>query len=462
MLSEYYEGSIVVALQSLYPEHSWQPWRFQEESVPLRFCDSMAAQKKFMDWLGSELGIVKMDDWYKVTKFDIASRGGGRLVNKYGGSPSKLLFEVFPDHDWAIWKFRNLPPGYWDSLENQRSFMDRLAKKLHIGKLEDWYKVTGDTIEKNGGARVLDRYGNSVSMLLQAVFPEHEWVFKARAAKKPRIEDQKFFDSKEIVAESPAQRKVPKGYWEDPNNLKEFMEWLGKELYIKKLEDWYRVSMNQIRQLAPTTAFKKYGIWKVLEQVYPSHSWDPKAKEGFGAAKAAQRMLAIRVRELFPNSEVREDYLDEDMRFKSGVKMELDVFLSKENLALEYQGEQHYYDIYALGPQWQYKERDIAKRKACLEKGITMIEIPYWWDGKKESLQATINSKRPELIAAPPTGEKPIPSTPPENPPKGRSWCLVSLARCSVLPDAWGNVGRREGSLRVVRFRQGAQRFLGG
>ena len=86
------------------------------------------------------------------------------------------------------------------------------------------------------------------------------------------------------------------------------------------------------------------------------------------------------------------------MRYDSGLPVELDVFLSKEKLALEYQGEQHFNDIYAIGPQWQYTERDAEKRLACKENGITLIEVPYWWDLKKESLCATIHQHRSDLF----------------------------------------------------------------
>ena len=42
-----------------------------------------------------------------------------------------------------------------------------------------------------------------------------------------------------------------------------------------------------------------------------------------------------------------------------------------------------------------------------------MIEIPYWWDRKYESLAATIYSQRPDLFLSEIPSSKPIPSVPP-------------------------------------------------
>ena len=51
-------------------------------------------------------------------------------------------------------------------------------------------------------------------------------------------------------------------------------------------------------------------------------------------------------------------------------------------------------------------------------KGITLIEVPYWWDRKYESLKATVYSKRPDLFTEeerPAASSNPIPSTPPQS-----------------------------------------------
>jgi hypothetical protein len=79
--------------------------------------------------------------------------------------------------------------------------------------------------------------------------------------------------------------------------------------------------------------------------------------------------------------------------------MELDIYLPKEQLAFEYQGEHHFHDIYHMGTLWQQvRKKDKDKRKACKENEITLIEVPYWWDMETPSLVATIHKEREDLI----------------------------------------------------------------
>eukprot|EP01124_Arcella_intermedia_P027633 TRINITY_DN5449_c0_g2_i2.p1 TRINITY_DN5449_c0_g2~~TRINITY_DN5449_c0_g2_i2.p1 ORF type:complete len:371 (-),score=109.93 TRINITY_DN5449_c0_g2_i2:114-1226(-) len=95
--------------------------------------------------------------------------------------------------------------------------------------------------------------------------------------------------------------------------------------------------------------------------------------------------------------------------------MELDIWVPGLGMGVEYQGEHHYHDFgYVYGPAGTlglYARRDLKKKERCLEKGITLVTVPYWWDRKKESLAATLSQTLPGIF--PSTQHAPIPPTPP-------------------------------------------------
>lgn len=86
------------------------------------------------------------------------------------------------------------------------------------------------------------------------------------------------------------------------------------------------------------------------------------------------------------------------MHFPSGKQMQLDLYLPTLSLAFEFQGEQHFFEVHAFGPQKVYTDRDQSKRQACNSLGISLIEVPFWWDWNNESLAATVRAVRPELL----------------------------------------------------------------
>ena len=67
-----------------------------------------------------------------------------------------------------------------------------------------------------GGTRLLYLYHNSVSQSLFSAYPEYDWL------------PWKF-------------GSVPKHFWENAKNQRNFVEWAGKELKIKEMSDWYNV-----------------------------------------------------------------------------------------------------------------------------------------------------------------------------------------------------------------------------
>lgn len=126
------------------------------------------------------------------------------------------------------------------------------------------------------------------------------------------------------------------------------------------------------------------------------------------------------------------NYRHPELFHSQGMPMELDVFCPQYNIAFEYQGGEHYHSFYhgALPSQLR---RDSEKRTACEHKKISLIDIPFWWDGNAQSLAATIHQHRPDIpldvsyTAATPissapslslpntdkTGHTPIPDYPP-------------------------------------------------
>ena len=58
-------SSLYKVLSVVYPEYEWLPWKFS--NCPRNFWDDEKNQRKFMDWVGKELKIKDMSDWYKVS-----------------------------------------------------------------------------------------------------------------------------------------------------------------------------------------------------------------------------------------------------------------------------------------------------------------------------------------------------------------------------------------------------------
>lgn len=110
-----------------------------------------------------------------------------------------------------------------------------------------------------------DNNENCPAIILQKVFPDHKWqVWKFEI--------------------------TPKGYWNDENNQKQFMEWLGKEMGINEKGDWYRIQVSDFSQrgaeklitlynnspaklLSTVPGKMRFEQMLTFIQVYPEHNW---------------------------------------------------------------------------------------------------------------------------------------------------------------------------------------------
>jgi hypothetical protein len=93
---------------------------------------------------------------------------------------------------------------------------------------------------------------------------------------------------------------------------------------------------------------------------------------------------------------------------------EFDVFLPTLALALEYQGETHYFSSHTFGQASNRQRIDAIKQAFAKERGITLIPIPFWWDKSPASIAATIQFYRPDIQLEGITPAAAIPSEMPQ------------------------------------------------
>eukprot|EP01114_Cavostelium_apophysatum_P004981 TRINITY_DN1548_c0_g2_i2.p1 TRINITY_DN1548_c0_g2~~TRINITY_DN1548_c0_g2_i2.p1 ORF type:complete len:367 (+),score=55.49 TRINITY_DN1548_c0_g2_i2:108-1208(+) len=334
-------------------------------------------QRVVLENIAFKLGIKHWEDWYYVSSRSISDNGGRMLLSIHGNSKPKLLAWIYPEHKWNKAKFSRKPQHHWEDPKFQREFMEKLAKDLGFSRLEDWYKVKAADFIDNGGTTLLGIYGNSPSRVIRTLYDKEldwkEWKFE----------------------------HLSRNCWDDAQNVKEALEFVGQSLGVRHLEDWYRVSPKQVTDLGFKSLIARHGtLHQLLVHAFPEHSWD---KRNMIFPGKSQHFLFKSVRELFPSDvDVHFEYQHPTISFPSedGTRQSLityDIFLPKLSLAFEYQGEQHYHNhLHGKLPD-QQRTRDEQKRALSAKNGITLIEVPYWWNRKLGSLRQTILSVRPEL-----------------------------------------------------------------
>ena len=93
----------------------------------------------------------------------------------YGGSLFHALEIVFPEMEWHMYKFDEVPVGYWNDEKNQREYFYWIAQELKLQKPTDWYKVKYSDLPKGGKNLLTYVYGTSIIKALSNVYREYQW-----------------------------------------------------------------------------------------------------------------------------------------------------------------------------------------------------------------------------------------------------------------------------------------------
>jgi hypothetical protein len=273
--------------------------------------------------------------------------------------------------------------GHWMKEENQKAFFDSMAKELGVNPSvpDDWYRLKKRDIMERGGSGILNYYGGSYIKAIMTLYPNNDWKL------------WKF-------------TKAPSHYWDDENNVLEYLQWLAVQLKIKNLDDWYEASYNTFKEYHGITVLTRYGgFLKLLTKFFPNHSWDPNKFTFRTRWNKSQKQLTDIAKELFFSEnnaqakDLQENYKHPELlHAHSKLRMELDIFIPALNLAFEYHGMHHYESHFIFGDSAEQKARDQEKRTACLKAGIKLVEIPHWLALSKKSVAQTINQQFPGLL----------------------------------------------------------------
>ena len=331
------------------PIQSKNPGYWKDESNIIKFINEL------------KINLTSIEDWKKLSNKDIKKLGGRGLLDNF------TLYEIkclgCPDGK-LIFNKPSKPSKYWDNIDNIQNFMKEIKEKLNLNSPEDWNLLSYQQIKDHGGSSLLGKY--SLYNLKCIGCPDGQFLFKKPLESKPNT------------------------FWDDHSNIQQFLNNLQKNLNLNTLEDWNRVSVNQIILHGGSGLISKFSLREIIQFQFPDVNFDLNKKDF--SKRTSQRWLFLQVQKLFPDEEIVEDYFHPEISRETGFAVQFDIFLVNKNIAIEYHGKHHYIDIpEGFAPLHVYQNRDKEKENICKRYDIQLIIIPYWWDNTLDSLRVTLD-----------------------------------------------------------------------
>ena len=125
--------------------------------------------------------------------------------------------------------------GYWENRENILQFLSGLKQKYNLNTPDDWNSITTNHIKTNGGSRLLKIY--SIFELKCMICPEG----KSKFNNPPR----------------------PSGYWENKENVLQFLLNLKEKYNLNTPDDWSSISTIQVKSSGGNSLLHKYSIFEL-------------------------------------------------------------------------------------------------------------------------------------------------------------------------------------------------------
>lgn len=245
-LYKVYQKYYIHIITLAYPEYDWLDWLFRE---PPKEIWEHVDPRKFMRWLTTD--ILKYDnyeDWHKITRKDIVKNGGRALFYKFGDRVSSIITALYPNYNWKLWLFDiGTPANFWSNDDNCRAFLEWLANKFGFKSKNEWYAIKNKDILRYSAGKIV-RPGDSLIDTFIRLYPDINWDYN------------KFY-------------QLPRNYWKDINNQKQYLERFYLDSGYTTMEDWYKCDTRTLCQHDKSALTYIRSIPRILKKVYPDYNW---------------------------------------------------------------------------------------------------------------------------------------------------------------------------------------------
>ena len=200
------------------------------EAKPSGYWENKNNILKFLNEIKEKYNLKTPDDWNSITQKQITNYGGWSLFDKYSLYEIKCM--ACPEGISIFSK----PKTFWDE-QNIFEFLDKLKEKYNLETPDDWNSVSIKQIQHCGGNTLLHKY--SLHELKCMACPEGKAIFDSQ------------------------QEQKPSGYWNDTQNVLQFLKEIQQQLDIHTMDDWNSISHKHIRSSGGTTLLKKHSMYEL-------------------------------------------------------------------------------------------------------------------------------------------------------------------------------------------------------
>ena len=130
------------------------------------------------------------------------------------------------------------PKGYWKDFNNVEEFLVHIKRKHHLINPNEWEKISKNDILLEGGGTLLGRFSLT--------------------------------ELKEIGSKSNNfKSKKPSKYWEEKENIQNFISQLSQKYNLKTPDEWNTLSWKQIQENGGAGLLSKYSLFKIKSMACP-------------------------------------------------------------------------------------------------------------------------------------------------------------------------------------------------